>query len=265
MLQFSRFAGKLAAILAYEKCGEKSGVRRRLVRHGKCFNSCMNYWIGWLFFLLLPLAHAQQDPAPVKKAVESWLKNQTQGLPGQVSYEINDLDRGNQLVPCKAFDVSRPAGARAWGRTNVLVRCLEEAGWRVYIPVHIRVRSDYLLSARPIPRGQVVTEVDLAIQTGDLSELPANILTEPGLAIGKAASSSIPAGRPLRADMLKSPTLIQQGQTVKVVSRGPGFAVANEGRALGQAVEGQVVQVRLGNGQVVSGIARNDGTVDVSY
>lgn len=216
----------------------------------------------WLFALT---ASAQQDPAPVKKAVESWLKVQTKGLPGQVSYEIGDLDAGNQLAPCGAFDVSRPPGARAWGRTNVLVRCLDEAGWRIYIPVHVRVKADYLISARPIAQGQIVVEEDLATQVGDLSDLPANTLTDSGLAIGKAAGASIPAGRPLRADMLKAVTVVRQGQTVKVVSRGPGFVVANEGRALNTAVDGQVTQVRLATGQVVSGIARNGGVVEVTY
>lgn len=222
------------------------------------------FLLCWVL-ILLPCAQAQQDPAPVRKAVESWLKTQLQGLPGQASYELGDLDRGNQLAPCRTFDVSRPAGAKPWGRTNVTVRCLEEPGWRVFVPVHIRVKTDYLLSARPIPRGQVVTEADLAIQSGDLSELPANILTETTLVIGQAAASSIPAGRPLRADMFRSPVVIQSGQTVKVMSRGPGFAVANEGRALGQGVVGQVVQVRLTSGQVVSGVAKNDGTIEVSF
>jgi len=95
--------------------------------------------------------------------------------------------------------------------------------------------------------------------------LPANILTEPSLAIGKAATATIPAGRPLRADMLKAQTVIRQGQTVRVLSQGPGFAVANEGRALTNAVDGQVTQVRLGNGQVVSGIARPGGSIEISY
>jgi flagella basal body P-ring formation protein FlgA len=210
-------------------------------------------------------ARAQQDPAPVKKAIDGWLKTQTKGLPGQVSWEIGGLDPGNQLSPCGSFDISRPAGARPWGRTNVVVRCLGEAGWRVYVPVHVRVKADYLISARPIAQGQAVVADDLATELGDLSELPANILTEPGLAIGKVASSSIPAGRPLRADMLKSQTVVRQGQTVKVVSRGPGFAVANEGRALANALEGQVTQVRLVSGQVVSGVAKADGTVEVGY
>lgn len=219
----------------------------------------------FLFYLFAMSAQAQQDPASVKKNIDNWLKTQTKTLPGQVSWEISGLDPGNQLSPCTAFDISRPSGARPWGRTNVVVRCLSEANWHVYIPVHIRVKAEYLISARPIAQGQIVVAEDLASEVGDLSELPGNILTDSGLAVGKAASSSIPAGRPLRADMLKAQTVVHQGQTVKVVSRGPGFAVANEGRALNNATEGQVVQVRLGSGQVVSGTAGVGGTVEVNY
>lgn len=223
------------------------------------------FLIACLFTALAGLAYAQQDPAPVKKAIENWLKIQSKGLPGQVSHEIGAIDPGNQLVPCNNFDISRPSGARPWGRTNLVVRCLDEAGWRMYVPVQIHVKADYLISARPITQGRVLVADDIATQLGDLSELPANILTDPGLAIGKAAAAAIPAGRLLRSDMLKALTAVRQGQTVKVVSRGPGFAVTNEGRALNNAVEGQVVQVRLGDGQVVSGIAKAGGAVEINY
>lgn len=218
-----------------------------------------------LFFLLAVPAQGRQDPTPVRQAVGDWLKIQTQGLQGQVSYTIGELNPDNQLAPCASFDVGRPAGARSWGRTHVLVRCLDTAGWRIHIPVHVRVKADYLISARPISRGQRVVEEDLAAQPGDLSDLPANILTDPGLAIGKTAATSIPAGRPLRADMLKAQMVVRQGQTVRLVSRGPGFSVANDGRALNNAVAGEVVQVRLANGQVVSGIAGTTGIVEISY
>jgi flagella basal body P-ring formation protein FlgA len=221
--------------------------------------------LACLLCALAVSVHAQQDPAPVKKAIESWLKIQSKGLPGQVSHEIGAIDPGNQLVPCSNFDISRQAGARPWGRTNVMVRCLEEAGWRIYVPVNIHVKADYLISARPLAQGQTLVAEDIATQLGDLSELPANILTDPNLAVGKVASAAIPAGRLLRADMLKALTTVRQGQTVKVVSRGPGFAVANEGKALNNAVEGQVVQVRLADGQVVSGIAKAGGAVDINY
>lgn len=222
--------------------------------------------LRFIFLLLLTTnVQAQQDPAPVKKAIEAWLKVQTRGLPGQISWEIGGLDPGNQLAPCTNFDISRPSGARPWGRTNVVVRCLDAANWRVHVPVQVRVKADYLISTRPVAQGQTLVAEDLATELGDLSELPASILTDPGMAIGKVAASSIPAGRPLRADMLRAQTVIRQGQTVKVVSRGPGFAVANEGRALVNAQEGQVAQVRLNSGQVVSGVAKADGSVEVGY
>jgi flagella basal body P-ring formation protein FlgA len=65
--------------------------------------------------------------------------------------------------------------------------------------------------------------------------------------------------------MLQQSLVVQQGQSVKVVSRGAGFQVANEGKALNNAAAGQVAQVRLGSGQVVSGIARASGVVEINY
>lgn len=218
-----------------------------------------------LMLLASPHLQAHQDPAPVKKAIEDFLRVQTRGLPGQVSFTFRGLDPDNRLAPCAApFEVAQPPGARTWGRTHVSVRCPVEGGWSAFVPVHVRVVADYLVTARPLAQGQTLTEADLARQNGDLSDLPAGILTEAQQAIGRTAAMSIAAGRPLRADLLRAPLVIRQNQTVKVVSRGEGFQVANEGRALADGAEGQVVQARLSNGQVISGIARVGGVVEVS-
>lgn len=223
-----------------------------------------------LFLLLLAafLASpclARQEPAPVKKAVEDYLRVQTQGLPGQVSFSVGVIEPNNNLAPCSALEVSQPPGSRIWGHTNVSVRCAQEGGWSMFVPVTIRVFADYLVTARPLTQGQVVMEADFARQKGDLSELPSGILTDFQQIAGRTAAMSIPAGRPLRGDMLRLALAVQQGRSVKVVSKGPGFQVANEGRALNGAAEGQTVQVRLGSGQVVSGVARGNGYVEVGY
>ena len=62
-----------------------------------------------------------------------------------------------------------------------------------------------------------------------------------------------------------APLVIRQGQSVRVVSRGSSFAVTAEGRALNNAAEGQLAQVRMASGQTVSGIARADGSVEISF
>lgn len=223
---------------------------------------------GLVFFVAAlisaPLA-ARQDPAPVRKAVEDYLRVQTRGLPGQANYTIGNFDPNNNLTPCPALEVAQAPGARPWGRTSVTVRCAQQGGWSIFVPVHIRIVADFVVSARPLAQGQVIADSDLSRQNGDLSDLPSGVLTDERQAVGRTATMPIPAGRPMRADMLKQAAIVQQGQSVKVMSQGQGFQVANEGRALNSAVEGQVVQVRLGNGQVISGIARGPGQVVVAY
>lgn len=219
--------------------------------------------------LLLSVAwplSARQETGPVKRAVEEFLQIQTKGLPGQVSFSIGHIDPQNNLMPCPALDVSMPPGARAWGNTSVNVRCQAESAWSIFVPVRIRIISEYLVTTRPLGQGQVVAETDLAKSRGDLASLPAGIVTEVAQAVGKSLAMSISAGQPLRNDMLKQALVVQQGQSVKVLSKGPGFQVTGgDGRALNNAIEGQVVQVRIGNGHVVSGIARPGGIVEVTY
>jgi len=221
-----------------------------------------------LLFVLVTITNgalARQDPTPIKRAVENFLQVQIKGLPGQATFSVGAIDPDNQLTPCTGFDVTMPIGTRPWGRTRVTVRCLAEGGWSLFVPVHIKVRGDYLVTARPMAQGQLLQESDLTHQTGDLSEMPAGIITDPAQAVGQTLAMPLSAGRPLRGDMLRQVVVVQQNQSVKVIAKGAGFSVANEGRALTNAVAGQVVQVRLANGQIVSGIARAGGTVEIKH
>lgn len=210
-------------------------------------------------------AHARQDPAPVRKAIEHFLHTQIKGLPGEASFTVGAIDASNQLAPCPSLAVAMPPGARPWGRTQVSVRCQVEGGWSLFVPVQIKVSGDYFVTARPLATGQVLQDDDLTRQRGDLTEMPPGVITDPTQAVGRSLAVSLPAGRPLRTDMLRKPVVVQQNQSVRIIATGVGFTVASEGRALTKATEGQVVQVRLANGQVVSGVARADGTVEVKY
>lgn len=198
-------------------------------------------------------------------AIEHFVHTQTQGLPGKVSFSITPLDPRAQLSPCSAFEPFLPGGSRLWGKSTIGVRCLGPSIWTIYVPVQVNVRGSYLLTARALPVGHVVGAGDVVIREGDLGSLPANIVTDERVAIGKTVKNGVAAGQLLRSDFLTAPWVIKQGQSVTLVSRGNGFSASSEGKSLNNAVEGQVVQARTGNGQVVSGIARAGGVVDISY
>jgi len=222
--------------------------------------------LRWLSGLLLALAGTSVSAGlSLSATLEQYLAVQTQGLPGKVTYTIGALDHYARQTPCSAYEAFLPAGSRLWGRTNVGVRCLSPTVWTVYVPVQVRIAGTYLLTARRLTAGEIVAAGDLVTQEGDLGSLPAGVLNDHSQAIGKTIKNSIAAGQPLRGDVLASPWVIQQGQSVKLVTTGAGFTASNEGKALNNAVEGQVAQVRTASGQVISGVARGPGVVEVSY
>jgi flagella basal body P-ring formation protein FlgA len=216
---------------------------------------------------LLPplLAGAQQGHSALYRAVDDFLRTQTRGLPGKVSFRVTPLDPRTQLAECEAFDTFFPTGSGPWGKTTIGVRCLGPSSWTIYVQAHVSVQANYLVAARPLSAGQTLGESDFLRRTGDLGTLPSSVLLDAGQAVGKTVKIGIAAGQPLRSDQLIEPWAIQLGQNVKTVTRGAGFSVSSEGKALNNATEGQVVQVRTPSGQIVSGIARAGGVVEITY
>jgi flagella basal body P-ring formation protein FlgA len=215
-----------------------------------------------LFLICHPLLGAEIDP--VLDTAERYMRQQTQGLPGTVSITMGRIDT-TRLPTCTAHEAFSPPGMRLSGKTNVGVRCLGPAIWNVLVPLQISVIGNYVLTARPLVAGQVIQSGDLATATGDLSSLPTGVLNDPTSAIGKTMRNSLASGHPLRSDQLLAQLVIRQGQNVRVISRGPGFSASAEGKAINNAAEGQIAQIRMNTGQTVSGVAKADGSVEIAF
>jgi len=207
----------------------------------------------------------RQDPAALRALAEQYLQTQSAGLPGTVSIQVGALDARMQLAACPAPQAFQQPGARAWGKTTVGVRCAAPTPWTVYIQAQVSVQAEYVAAATPLVQGQPIDPSQLVMVKGDLAALPNGVLTELAQAAGKTSTMSVAAGAPLRADQLRSKPVVLQGQAVRVVSGGAGFQVSAEGKAIGNAGDGQVVQVRTQAGAILSGIARAGGLVEVVF
>ena len=230
----------------------------------------MKTLLATLLFMFMQIAVAQtvglrQDPAVVRQIAEQFLHAQTRGLPGHVSISVNKLDPRLDLAACAAPQAFMPSGSRVWGKTTVGIRCTVPTPWTVYIQAKVSVVADYIVAAAPLAQGQIIGASDLATMQGDLTTLPTGIITDAAQAIGRTVTLSLQAGSALRQDSLRSQPAVQQGQTVRLVSVGPGFQVSSEGQALTSAGEGQWVQARTQGGQMIRGIAKAGGVVEVSY
>lgn len=195
---------------------------------------------------------------------ERYVRLQTQGLPGKITITMGKLDV-SRLPACSAHEAYSPPGTRLSGNTYIGVRCLGPNIWSALVPVRIAIISNYVTTTRPLAAGQTLQAGDLATLSGDISSLPTGVVTDSQSAIGKTLRNSLGTGQPLRSDQLLAPLVVRQGMSVRLISRGSGFAVSAEGKAINNAAEGQLVQVRMNSGQTLSGIARADGSVEISF
>lgn len=216
-----------------------------------------------LLLLSTSASAALQDIASVKQAVKTYVKSQTENLPGEVTIQLGDIDPRLALPACPRLEPFLTEGSKLWGNSTVGVKC--EGKWTIYVPVKIKVMAPVVVSAKPLAQGVTIESSDIQLRKMDIASASPGILMDTGAAIGKTLNVSIPSGYPLSSSMMRAPAIIRPGQSVKLISIGKGFQVTSAGVALGTASEGQIVQVRTPSGQVVSGTARAGSTVEVTF
>lgn len=216
-------------------------------------------------YVALNKTQARQSIDEIRKRVSEYLETQTVGYPGKVAVTAGAIDPNLRLPQCHDMQIFLPKGSRVWGKTSVGVRCTAPSAWTIYSQATVSVAAQYLVAAKPLAQGRVIMPDDLIFEQGDLTQLPAGIFTDATQALGRVVNISMNAGTVLRQEMIRQAPVVQQGQTVMLSSYGRGFSVSAEGKAMTKANEGQVVQVRVANGQVISGIARQGGQVEIVF
>lgn len=216
---------------------------------------------------LTALASAAQGAAPLplsgyaRPVIEQFLARQTAGLSGTVQIGI-DTPLSGDFPACDALEAFLPAGASLRGRVSVGVRCQVEPRWIRYVQAHIAVIGAYHAAAKQIDAGHILTAADTVVLKADMATLPASVVVDARQLVGQVALNRIAEGAPVRREQLRGASLVQQGQIVKVVSRGAGFVVTTEGKAMTTAAAGALVQVRMPSGQLFSGTLSAEGIVE---
>ena len=177
---------------------------------------------------------------------------------------LGRLDPRLQLAPCADIDASLPAGQRAWGATRVRLRCARgPVAWQVWLPVSVQVWATSTVARRALNAGQTLEAEDLAVALVDLAAEGSGALREREPLVGRQLARPLAAGEALREDDLRARQWFAAGERVRLQARGPGFAVASQGEALGPGIDGQRVRVRTESGRIVNGLAVGEHLVEL--
>lgn len=150
------------------------------------------------------------------------------------------------------IEISTQPGARVWGRTTLQLRCAK-AGWMVNVPFNIRVFGNYVVASQYLAAGQKIEPSDVRVIDGELSALPDDVLRSPKGAYDRILSRSLQMGSPVGLNDLKESSVIKAGDPVRLVLKGKDFEVSGEGVAQSAGMIGDMVRVRIADGQVLQG------------
>ncbi len=206
----------------------------------------------------------KQDHEKIRQVATEYLQQLSSAQPGEAEISVGTIDGRLNLAECQALVPFLPTGSKAWGKTTVGVRCTAPSNWTIYLRANVQITAEYYVAAHSISKGQILALEDLSKIKGEISNLPVGFINNPDQAIGKAIQVSVSSGTLLRIDSLKNPAVVQQGQSVRVISIGNGFQVTTEAQAINNASEGQIAKAKTANGATLSGIAKAGGIIEIS-
>ncbi len=225
-----------------------------------------------LFATVLALAahtgavRAQVAPSDVAQALALVRQAAAARAPdgARVEAEALPLDPRLRLAPCARVLPQLYAGAPAWGRTRVGLRCAEGAAWNVALPVQVRVHAPAWVARDALPAGTRLAQDLLQRADVDWSSAAQPPPAHVHELIGRVLARPLAAGQAPRAADLQPRLWFASGERVRLVAHGNGFAISADGQALNAGIEGQPVRVRMESGRIVVGQPMGPSRVELA-
>ena len=228
----------------------------------------MRFFGFGLFACLIQCLAAISVQAALPPDIEASIKKFIQKSPSVNGLRVEiDFYAPNQAFPAclgGVIEVASPPGVtRLWGRTTIQVRCAK-AAWMINVPVNIHAYGDYVIAGRYLPMGQKIDIGDIRVIEGDLSTLPDDVLRSPKAGYERILVRPVQMGSPIGLNDLKESSVIKVGDPVRIQLMGKDFQVSGEGTAQTAGLVGDMVRVRLLDGQILQGKVLRPGVVGIN-
>ncbi len=110
------------------------------------------------------------------------------------------------------------------------------------IEVQLTEVPTYLVAARPLRAGQIVTAADVARKPSDEASAT-NLLQDPQIVIGQQLRRAIPVGTWITTDLVSAPVVIRKQDLVEIRVQGGGVVIRTTAKALDEGSIGDLITV----------------------
>lgn len=213
----------------------------------------------WLFGGASAEAATHEPLATIRDAA---LQQARASAPEGAQLDTGRLDPRLQLADCPAPLAARTA-SDSGSALSVEVRC-DALGWKLFVPVTVRVQVPVLVANRALMRGETPSAADVRIETRERGSLGPAWIGSVDQLQGRVLVRPLAPGSLLVPGAFAASKTVQRGQSVTLISHSGSFQVRAQGKALADAATGDRVRVEnLSSRKVVEGEVLADGSVAV--
>ncbi|MGD8880351.1 MAG: flagellar basal body P-ring formation chaperone FlgA [Desulfobacterales bacterium] len=177
-------------------------------------------------------SHIEIDKHQIKKIISDFITQNN--LEQNKSVRIKEIHVFERVVLPKgriAYKVRAPSMQQLKGTCSIAIDFSVNGHFekKVRATAIVEVWGPVVVTRRPLGRYKPITEDDIMLQTMDLTNLSANVVSDPEAVLGKRTKRAIGAQTPLRADSIELPPLVKRGDLVVIIAESKGLKITTRG------------------------------------
>ncbi len=117
------------------------------------------------------------------------------------------------------------------------------------VPVQIRIKTfeSFIVAARDIKRGELLTEDDIVIITDESTNFNNDLVADKALIVGMESRIPIQTGKPVKLQDVVEPVLVRRGESIDVEIERGGIVILCKGVAQKDARAGDTIPIKRTN------------------
>jgi flagella basal body P-ring formation protein FlgA len=219
--------------------------------------------------IIISRSHVEIHKEDIEKIVSEFIIQQIP--PQNKTLRIKEIRVPASVILPKgrvAYKVTAPRNRQLMGRCplNVDFSVNGNTEKKLWVTAVLELLGPVVVTRKPLGRYKPIADDDIEVQTMDLADLPANVLSDPEAAIGKRTKRAIGAQMPLRADSIELPPLVKRGDFVTIIAESKNLKVTTLGQVKRKGCLGERIPVvNLDSKKVLHARVVDANTVKVDF
>ncbi|ART79757.1 flagellar basal body P-ring formation chaperone FlgA [Oceanisphaera avium] len=226
--------------------------------------------LGALFLLLLTATTAQAQSLggssvhdEIRRYAEQYVKDLVPLQPeDKLLVQAASIDTRLALTECLGQLTADIRGSGDVKRnTHVYLKCHENPGWEIFVPVRVKILKPVVTAADPITRNTLLQAQHLSVDYQDEVLLRGDIFSDPSELIGSRSKRDLRAGQPILSSQL---CVVCKGDRVSILAQTGGLTIKTDGIAKEDGTFNDSIRVsNVNSGREISARIISAGQVQV--